>query len=161
MSQKKIGEVKRDKWFRIWDLVIYGVIVLIIVALFLAVTFTRDKKPADGIKISYMGSEVFTYDYAQNEYKITSPKNITVEEDGKDRLILVFSTDDKSGYNKIEINKSGRSVRVTDSNCSSHKDCVYTPAIKDNSSAISCPPHNLIIQPLTKVVHDDGDIVVG
>ena len=43
MSLKKVEQVKKDRFFRIWDILVYGVIIVVVVALFLAVTLTADK----------------------------------------------------------------------------------------------------------------------
>ncbi|MGN0805163.1 MAG: hypothetical protein ACI4MS_07245 [Candidatus Coproplasma sp.] len=161
MSKKKIDDVKGDKWFRIWDLIVYGVIVLIIASLFLAVFLTADKTPTDGIKINYNGRTVFNYYYAEDKYEIVSQNNIVIEQDTDERLLLTFYTDGKTGYNKIEIDKKVRSVCVADADCSSHKDCVYSPPIKNNSTVISCPPHNMRIEPLVVKVEDDDIIIIG
>ncbi len=162
MSLKKIGQVKEGKYFRIWDLVIYGVIALIIAALFLAVFLTKDNSSAEGFAVKYAGKTVFTYYYSSNKYEVNSAYgNITVEEENGEKLLLTFRTDDKNGYNKIEIDKINKSVKVTDANCSMHKDCVYTPALKDNSSIISCPPHNMLIEPLLVKVDDPQELPLG
>ncbi|MDE7301444.1 MAG: NusG domain II-containing protein [Clostridia bacterium] len=163
MAVKKIEQIKEGKFFRIWDLVAYGVIVAVTVALFLGIFLSRDASPTDGIKISYNGEVVFTYEYASDEYKIFSDSNIDEESivDTDESLTLVFYTQGKRGYNKIVIDKLKKSVKVVDADCSTHKDCVYTPALADNSSIISCPPHSMLIEPLVRTFDDDGNIIIG
>lgn len=161
MSRKKIVQLKESKWLRIWDLLVYGIIAVIIVALFLVVFFTRDSAPTEGIKLSYNGVSVFEYDYVSDKYEIKSAENIRVDSNSEKKLELTFFTDGKSGYNKILIDKVERSVTVTDADCSTRRDCVYSPAIKDNSSVICCTPHSLTIEPLKRAVVDDGDIDIG
>ena len=41
MSLKKVNQVKKDRFFKIWDILIYGIVAVVIVALFLAVTLRR------------------------------------------------------------------------------------------------------------------------
>lgn len=160
MAIKKIEQIKKGKWFRIWDLVAYGVIVAVTVALFLGIFLSRDKSPASGIKISYNGVPVFTYDYSSDKYEI-SAENVEIVSDDSQKLTFVFYTQGKRGYNRIVIDKEEKSVKVVDADCSTHKDCVYTPALKDNSSIISCPPHSMLIEPLVRTMDDDGNIIIG
>lgn len=161
MAIKKIGQIKESKWFRVWDLIVYGVVAVIIAALFLTVFLTRDTSLPNGFKISYDGRDVFSYIFTEDRYESLSPSNIVVVEENGEKLVLTFYTDDGKGYNKIEVDKVKRTVRVTDANCSAHKDCVYTPEIKGGSSAIICPPHGMIIRPLGTAKDDDGDIIIG
>ncbi len=160
MAIGKIEQVKKGKFFRIWDLVAYGVILLLTVALFLAVFLTRDDSPANGIKISYKGEKVFVYDYDSDRYEVLSKDNIRVDSDDGEYLFVTFFTDGKTGFNSIKFDKAARAVTVTGADCSSHKDCVYTPAVKDASSVISCPPHAMLIEPITKTVQDGEDIII-
>lgn len=162
MSLKKIGQVKEGKYFRIWDLLVYGFIALIIAALFLTVFLTKDNSPSEGFTVRYADKLVFTYYYSTDKYEIdNSYGNIEIGEEDGESLTLTFRTPDKKGYNVIFIDKLNKSVKVTDADCSLHKDCVYTPAIKDNSSIISCPPHKMFIEPLARKIDDPQDIPLG
>lgn len=157
MSLKKIEQVKNSKWFKPWDALVYGLLAAIIVALILTFVFLGKGGELDGIKISYKGEEIFTYSFSAGEYEILSEDNIEVLEEGENRLELIFYTDGKGGYNVIEIDKKEKSVKVIESNCSLHKDCVYTRALTATRSVpILCTPHALSIAPLT--VYDDGAI---
>lgn len=161
MSLKKIGQVKNSKWFRIWDLIIYGVIIAVTVALFLALHFTKDRSQADGIRILYKNKSVFEYYYSNDNYKIIEEDNIVIEDESATKLTLTFYTDGKSGHNTVVIDKTEKSVKVTDADCSLRKDCVYTPEIRDNSGFISCSPHMMTIQPFNPKTDDDGNIIIG
>ena len=157
MSLKKVEQVKRSKWFRLWDLLIYGIIAAAIVALILVFTLTGRGGKLDGINISYKGEKVFTYSFSGGGYEIFSEGNIEINADSADRLELTFYTNGKSGYNTILIDKKNKSVKVTASNCSWHKDCVYTAALdNDRSVPILCTPHALSISPIK--IYDDGTI---
>ncbi len=157
MSLKKIEQVKAGKWFKIWDLLVYGLLVGVIVALILVFAFVGKGGKLEGVIISYKGEQVFTYNFTESKYEIKKSDYIEVKEDGDDLLLLTFYTRGKSGYNDIEINKKDKSVKVTASNCSTHKDCVYTPALSGSRSVpILCTPHALSIAPLT--IYDDGTI---
>ena len=157
MSLKKIEQVKAGKWFKIWDLLVYGLIVGVIVALILVFAFVGKGGKLDGIIISYKGEQVLTYNFTENEYEIIKTDYIEVKENDEERLTLTFYTEGKTGYNDIEISKKEKSVKVTASDCSTHKDCVYTPALSGSRSVpILCTPHALSIAPLN--FYDDGTI---
>lgn len=61
MSLKKVNQVKKDRFFKIWDILIYGIVAVVIVALFLAVTLTQDTSTLTGINIYYQDALAFTY----------------------------------------------------------------------------------------------------
>ena len=157
MSLKKIEQVKNSKWFKWWDLIIYGALTAIIVALILVFALSGKGGRIDGVSVSYKGEEVFTYSFSQDSYEIISPENIDIKEENGEGITLTFYTDGKSGFNTIEIDKKNKSVKVVASDCSWHKDCVYTAALNTSRSVpILCTPHALSIAPLK--VYDDGTI---
>lgn len=143
MSLKKIGQVKADKGFKIWDLIIYGVIIALVAALFIAVFATRDDSPLRGIRIYSKGEAVFEYSFQSGKYEQLSQSVEITAEEGDGVLLVTVKSD--VGYNKVEIKKSG-SVRVTDADCK-NRDCVYSMEIKDNGGIIYCSPHGLRIVP--------------
>ncbi len=69
MSLKKVSQVKADKGFKIWDLIVYGAIVIIIAVIFIAVFVTKDAGPLKGIRIYSAENLVFEYDFTSGEYK--------------------------------------------------------------------------------------------
>lgn len=161
MAVKKIDQIKRGKLFRISDLIVYGVLAAIILALFLTVFLTRDKSSAESVEVLYRGERVFLYDFSTGKYDAASPGRIKVVYDTDGRLEIEFTEENGAGYNRIVFDRNEKSVKVTEANCSSRKDCVYTPAIKSNSEVISCAPHSLLIRPVSIEVEDDGGIVIG
>lgn len=160
MSLKKIGQIKEGKWFRVWDLIVYGIIAVTVAALFLSVFLTRDRSPASGIRITYAGTAVFEYDYSSDKYSVIAADCIEINSDSDDKLELIFHPNG-GGYNKVLIDKKNKSARVIDADCSTRKDCVYSPAITDNSLIICCPPHKMTIEPLKLNIKDDDDIIIG
>ena len=159
MSLKKIGQIKEGKWFRGWDLIVYGVIAVTVAALFLSVFLTRDSSPASGIRITYAGATVFEYDYSTDKYGSVNAGCIEINGDSDEKLELTFRPNG-GGYNRVVIDKKNRSVKVVDADCSARKDCVYSPAITDNSLIICCTPHKMIIEPLKRTFKDDEDIII-
>lgn len=151
MSLKKIEQVKNSKWFSIWDAVAFGVIIIVAVALILAFTLGRDKSALGGFSISYRGETIYEYDF--NSGKVLKINENYIRVDGD---VLRFD-DGNGGYNIISVDTAARTVDVTDSNCSTHKDCVHTPKMSSNSSApIICTVHGLTVGPLN--FDDDGNI---
>ena len=72
MSLKKVEQVKRDRGFKLFDLIIYGVIVLTVAALFLAVFLTRNSDPLSGVRICVDSVTVFEYEFGKEP---TPPSN--------------------------------------------------------------------------------------
>lgn len=152
MALKKVEQIKQGKWVRVWDIIAYAVLSVLIIALLLSFTVGRGKTALVGFKVAYKGETVFTYNFDSGEMKVLDGELIAVDEteENADEITVKFTTPDKKGFNKILISVAERWVRVTESNCSTHKDCVYTTALKNNSSTpIICTPHALSISPLT------------
>ncbi len=159
MSLKKVNQVKKDRFFKIWDILIYGIVAVVIVALFLAVTLTQDTGALTGINIYYQDALAFTYDFDEDEYEIRLENNIRVEAENSDHITLIFcenggSFDGPTDYNIIEIDKRERTVQVTDADCSNYRGCVYSQPLGETSRPIMCPTHNLRIEPSGYI--DDG-----
>lgn len=153
MSLKKINEVKADRGFKIFDLIIYGAVLAVAAALFLAVFLTRDNSPLAGIRITVAEQTVYEYDFKEGEISCDASR---VEKEDKGEII-VLTVRAGNGYNTVEINKSG-SVKVTSADCGK-RDCVYTPELKDNNGLIYCSPHKLKIMPYD-YDPDGGTIII-
>lgn len=157
MSLKKIEQIKKAKWFTLWDLIAFGAVIIISVALIIAFTVGRDKTALEGFYLSYGGVRAFTYDFGEGEADVILTDNIEMGEIEDGCFTVRFYTDGKKGFNDVFVDTVKRTVEVTASNCSTHKDCVYTPKLQYNSSTpIICTPHALSVCPLKFV--DDGVI---
>lgn len=157
MSLKKIEQIKEAKWFTLWDLIAFGAVIIISVALIIAFTVGRDKTALEGFYLSYGGVRAFTYDFGEGEADVILTDNIEMGEIEDGCFTVRFYTDGKKGFNDVFVDTVKRTVEVTASNCSTHKDCVYTPKLQYNSSTpIICTPHALSVCPLKFV--DDGVI---
>lgn len=145
MSLKKVEQAKQDKGFRKGDLVVYGVLALLIAATFLALFLVRDTSPLQGIDVYIDNELVLEYSFEEDAPKISSGTDCAeiVRNDGE-MLVIRFSCG--GGYNVVEIDKTLRSVAVTDADCAS-KECVAMRNITDNSGIIYCSPHRLMILP--------------
>ena len=155
MSLKKVEAVKTEKGFKLPDLIVYGIILLLVAALLIAIFATRNSDSFQGVQVYVNNTAVMSYNFNKDDLKIiVDDGSVEVPERENDSVFTVkVSTGD--GYNIVEIDRSARTVRVIEANCSSH-DCVYTPAIKDNNGIIFCSPHRLRIIPFNFEVEDDG-----
>lgn len=152
MSEKTLENVKKDKGFQVFDLILYGVVVLIIAVSFIAIFATKDKSPLKGVCVYLEEKEVFKYDFENDSYEIAEGYNVEVSDKGSSLQVRI-STED--GYNLIEIEKKGI-VRIKEADCHG-RDCVYSPAISDSSGIIFCSPHRLKIVPSN---YDDSKVTM-
>ena len=153
MSLKKVYELKKDKGFKLFDLIIYGGVVVLAAALLLSVFLTRNDDPLTGVRVYVAGTVVFTYEF---DGELTGrSESVEVAEDGRG-ITLTVHTD--GGYNVIYIDKTARTVKVTDADCRG-KQCMYFAAIDDNNGLIYCNPHSLRIEPFYRNL-DTPDIIM-
>lgn len=146
MSLKKVEQAKKDRGFRIFDLIVYGAIVVVIAVLFIVIFSVRDKSPLKGICVYIDSAAVFRYNFEEDEpVVLTEDGSVVIEKNNSTELVVNFYTGG-SGYNVMTVNKTARSVSLTDANCRG-RECVYTAAIKDNNGIIYCAPHKLKIEP--------------
>ena len=153
MSLKKVEEVKSDRGFKPLDLIIYGIIIALVVAVFLAVFMTKKDGGFTGVQVFVRDECVYEYVFGEGGKVL---KDSAVEETGEDGLKKITVTGE-DGYNVILIDDSARTVRVSEADCKG-RDCVYSPEIKDADGVIYCSPHGLKITPTGR---DDGRIIVG
>lgn len=159
MSLKKVESVKSEKGFKLPDLIVYGIILLLVAILLITMFATRNTDPFQGVRIYVDKTAVMSYDFNKGSLSglevIAKDGSVEAPENVSGNVFTVKVRTGGDGYNLIEINQSSRSVRVIEANCSSH-DCVHTPAIKDNNGIIFCSPHRLRIIPFNFEVEDDG-----
>lgn len=159
MSLKKVESVKSEKGFKLPDLIVYGIILLLVAILLITTFATRNTDPFQGVRVYVDKTAVMSYDFNKDGLSglevIAKDGSVEVPENVSGNVFTVKVRTGGDGYNLIEINRSSRSVRVVEANCSSH-DCVHTPAIKDNNGIIFCSPHRLRIIPFNFEVEDDG-----
>lgn len=143
MSLKKVEQVKKDKGFRLFDLIIYGVVLAVVAIVFIVVFTTRNTDPLTGVRI-YVNSEVvFEYEFGGEPIFLES-EALTVEEDGAGITVTIRTGND--GLNKVYINKSAKTVKMIEANCKG-KECKYFPEMSRNTDFIYCSPHSVKIEP--------------
>ena len=156
MSLKKIEQVKKDKGFKIFDLIIYGIILVTVAVLFTVIFTTRNTDPLTGIRV-YVNSEiVFEYEFGVTASPDDGIKSeiVQAEEDGD---IIKIKIADGNDLNVFTIDKKQKTVKMVEADCKG-KQCLYFPIMNDNSDFIYCSPHRVRIEPLIK--KDDGFILI-
>lgn len=153
MSLKKVEQVKRDRGFKLFDLIIYGVIVLTVAALFLAVFLTRNTDPLSGVRICVDSVTVFEYEFG----KEPTPPADGVEWTETDKTITV-TVNKNGGKNVILIDKSAKTAVMHKADCKGGQ-CLYFGAIDNNNKIIYCNPHRLRVEPLIRNF-DSPDIIM-
>lgn len=153
MSLLKIEQVKKDRGFKLFDIIIYGAVLLIVAVLFIVLFTTQDKSSLTGVRITVRAQTVFEYEFG-GEPKYTDA--VTVEEDENGITVTVISGDDK---NVVYIDKEKKTAKMTEANCKG-KECMYFVPMQDNSDFIYCSPHGVKIEPLYKDL-DSPVIPVG
>lgn len=165
MSLKKVEQVKKDKGFKLPDLIIYGAVAVIIAVLFITLFAVRSNQSLRGVKIKIYGNEVFACSFEDKTYASFAEDGsveFTEIENGMQRVTIKCS----QGYNIVEINYNERTVKVVEADCR-NGDCVYsnihpTQIIKSNKSLpIYCNPHGMLIEPLDySPDYDDPNITM-
>ncbi|MCD8205218.1 MAG: hypothetical protein LUD29_01190 [Clostridia bacterium] len=160
MSIKKIDQIKKkDKGFKIWDILIYAIILLAVAALLLSVFLTRSRDELAGFYVYYKDDIVFSYEFDAERYDILDDGHIKILEETSSSLTLRFFVDAANSdedYNDIYVDKDERYVDVIDADCSQHKECYYMDKIVDTGSAIICSPHRMNIIPFGYTLDDTG-----
>lgn len=139
----KYQQAKNNKPFKVLDLVIYGGLIAVIVALFALFVFSADHSPLTTLYADVGGQRAFTYDFASDTLTVTKEfEKLAEATDETDKITIKLAHGD--GYNLIIIEKSGKAY-VVEADCSLRKDCVYTSPITTTSGVIICVPHELRI----------------
>lgn len=155
MAKSKLEEVKRAAWFKGWDVLLYAVILVFLLALFLAFVILPEKAALTGVEILLKNERVFSCDFEKGTYEALADC-VTVEREGETLTVTVTTED---GYNVIAIDLQDRTADMTDADCSWSRDCVHMATITDTASApISCVPHGLVVMPLGGELTSDGTL---
>ena len=147
-----VQNAKRDKPFKVLDVMVYICVVLVILVLFYVFIFDTDSEPMRIINAvdDQTGETLFTYNFARNQYEIyNNSTGWTVEVNkADDKLTVTFSReiDGEKHFNTIVIDTKATTVKMVDSLCGYHQDCVRSfSAIEHSGGAIVCSPNRLKI----------------
>lgn len=158
MSLKKVESVKADKGFKLPDLIIYGVILLLVAAMFISLFAARNTDPFQGVKVYVNQQAVMSYDFNKGGLKgleVTAKDGSVEAPESVTGSVFTVKVSVGEGYNVIQIDQSSRSVKIIEANCGT-RDCVHTRAVENNNGIIFCSPHRLRIIPFNFEVEDDG-----
>lgn len=141
MKKKNIEDVKKSKYFTLWDIVPYACVLVIAVALLL-VFLLPDKDDMKGFTVVYDDAEIMSYDFDKDEFYFSDgfENSFDIKEDVYGYTVTV-KTDD--GSNVFFIDKEDKSVRMTDSDCSYSQDCTYMPKLEKSGDSIICVPNKI------------------
>ena len=140
--------VKNSKPFYLKDLFAYAIAVFLIAILAVFFLVLLGANNSNGFKVELDGKPVLTYSFLTSDYEVFDEFiNLVTVENADDGITFMIKSND--GFNKIYISKTEKTAEVVDSDCSTSKDCVHSPKIKD-SGAIVCAPHKLKLSPLSK-----------
>ncbi len=150
---RNVRNARRDKPFKLGDILIYMGVVLLILVLF-GVFVLGDTGKGDIQRVNVIdertGEILFVYNTVRDEYTVNSTNSggwqIEVEDiSGGIRVTLYRTVDGEERYNQLTVMR-GRdaSVKMTDSVCGFHQDCVRNfPEIKRAGGVIVCSPNML------------------
>lgn len=156
MSREKLEQTKRAAWFKGWDILIYALILLLLLALFLCFVIFPGREQLSGIEILVKNERVFFCDFEEGSYTIEDVSRVRVEESG-DLLLVTVTTEE--GSNIVSVDTKARRADMTDADCSWSRDCVHMPPIENTASApISCIPHGVVVMPMGGDRDPDGTL---
>ena len=101
MALKKIEQVKKDRGFKLFDIIIYGAVLILVAVLFIVVFTTRNTNPLTGVKVTFKAQVVFEYEFDSGIK--TMSEQVELVEDGEGITLTIKTSND---YNVIYINKS-------------------------------------------------------
>lgn len=141
----RIEEIKKRKPFALWDLLVYGILLVVILILFAVFVFGGGGEKANGIEVTVDGETIYTYTFGEGGASAEGWSS-RIEERVEDETVFVkiFFGEEKQEYNEIKIDPANRTAVMNDANCSRGKDCMLMQ-ISDESGVIICLPHKLKI----------------
>ncbi|MHB1314447.1 MAG: NusG domain II-containing protein [Christensenellales bacterium] len=149
MNTARAEQIKVQKAFIKWDIIVYVLLFVIIISLFWVFRLNADHSFLTGLEVYYEDKTagevlIFSYDYTSDEYRIHElfKDKIQVESTPDGYTVKILYGD--SGYNLLHILHSGEAF-ISDANCSSRKDCVGFEHITKGNMVIICVPHHLKI----------------
>ena len=168
-TAQNVQNAKKDKPFKVLDVMVYIGVVLVILVLFYVFLFNSESVPMQFVNVidEQTGETLFTYNFVRGEFGFYDRANgwtvAKVSKEGathalfNDWTIEVNATDDgfdvkfskqidgEQHFNKLTIVTTGEiSVDMTDSICGYHQECVRNfDAIEHSGGVIVCSPNRL------------------
>ena len=149
-----VQNAKKDKPFKVLDVMVYICVVLVILVLFYVFIFDADNTQMQLVNVVDIetGETLFVYNVTRGEYLINTDNlnkwNVEVKEI-KDGVEIIFKREiqGEERLNIVHISRgSNPSVVMHDSVCGRGKDCVRNfPTITRSGGTIVCSPNRLKI----------------
>ena len=142
---------KKDKPFKVLDVMLYLGVALLILVLFYVFIFDTDTTQLQTVTVvdDETGETLIMYNVTRNEYVINSDNSngwvVEVDDDGSSvKITLTREINGDAHFNVLTVERAQPSVQMTDSLCGFHQDCVRNfPAVTRSGGAIVCSPNRL------------------
>ena len=143
MKKKGVEDVKKSKYFSVWDVIPYVTVVVVAVALLL-VFLLPEKQEMTRFYVVYGDTEILSFDFDKDEFVFTEgyEEGIEIKDENGGHSVRVSTQD---GTNVFFVNVAERSVKMTDADCSYSQDCTYMPKSEKEGDSIICVPNKLKI----------------
>ena len=147
-----VVNAKKDKPFKVLDVMLYLGVTLLILVLFYVFIFDTDTKQMETITVLDFetGETLFMYNVTRNEYAVNdgNSNGWTVEVKRVDDGLEVTLTREINGdnhFNTVKITRGANpSVKMIDSLCGDGQDCIYNfRAVTRSGGTIVCSPNRL------------------
>lgn len=140
--KKSLSEIKKEKFFSKWDLIIYSLIVVLEIGLFCVVaTVDNDETVLNKIEVYYRENVIYEYDFLKNNGIINEIKYCSVSEKSFGDYTEIKITVPE-GKNTLIV--SDGKAYMSEADCSAYPECVHNfQPIKKGGEIIVCLPHKL------------------
>lgn len=162
MNNSVLESVKKSKFFKPFDIVIYSLVLVIILCFFLIFVVFKSDNNVLGFKVNIDNQDVIYFEYEKGIDGFTFEHNYSTLTQTKkienSIEVKIFTNEQKTAFNLLQIDLENKCVKMLDSNCK-NKDCTHFKGISSDSGSIICVPHNLIVSAITE--KPNKDIVIG
>lgn len=159
----RLEEVKKRKPFAIWDLLIYGILIAVILLLFGIFVFGGRGKAASGIQVTGLdGKVIYTYEYGKEKGEISKDWKTRIEEKEEDGVLLVtiYHDDAKEKFSLLAIDSGEKTAVMRDATCP-RKDCVHSWGISSERDIIVCMSYKIKVCAFGSEREDISDPTIG
>ena len=140
--KKSLSEIKKEKFFSKWDLIIYSLIVVLEIGLFCVVaTVDNNETVLNKIEVYYRENVIYEYDFLKNNGIINEIKYCSVSEKNFGDYTEIKITVPE-GKNTLIV--SDGKAYMSEADCSAYPECVHNfQPIKKGGEIIVCLPHKI------------------
>lgn len=146
-NNEKIACVKTSAPFKLADLIVYAVIGVLILSLFLGFVILPSFAKVEGVNVYLDGNKILTCSFNGQVTASNGFTNFEHQLENEKLTVKIFTNEQDTQFNVLVVDIKNKSAKVTESTCSTNKDCVHCPPIVNGSGAIICAPHKLKIVP--------------